>query len=78
LGALCARLTRAALIGIKETNFAVRYNSTNLKNFISHREHRDHRGETNGYHEIAPHLLGEPANHGKTFSFSVPSVNSVA
>ena len=32
----------------------------NLKNFVSHREHR---GETNGYHEIATHLLGEPAEH---------------
>jgi hypothetical protein len=35
----------------------------NLKNLVSHRERRDHRGETNGYHEIANHLLGEPAEH---------------
>jgi hypothetical protein len=50
----------------------------NLKNLVSHREHRDHRGETNGYHEIAIHFLGEPAEHVKTVSFSVFSVNSVA
>jgi hypothetical protein len=42
------------------------------------REHRDHRGETNGYHEVAIHLSGESAKHGETFSFSVFSVNSVA
>jgi hypothetical protein len=33
----------------------------NLKNLVSHRGHRDHRGETNGYHEIAIHLSGKPA-----------------
>jgi hypothetical protein len=36
--------------------------------------HRDHRGETNGFHEIAACLLGELAKHGETFSFSVNSV----
>jgi hypothetical protein len=50
----------------------------NLKNLVSHREHRDHRGETNGFREIAIHFLGEPAEHVKTASFSVFSVNSVA
>jgi hypothetical protein len=40
-----------------------------LKNLVSHREHRDHRGETNGYHEIATHLLGEPAVHENNHFF---------
>jgi hypothetical protein len=43
----------------------------NLKNLVSHREHR---GETNGFYEIAIHLLGEPAEHGNIRSFSEFSV----
>jgi hypothetical protein len=52
-----------------------------LKNSVSHRDHRDHRGETNGYYEIAINLLDESAKHGKPgkpVAFSVFSVNSVA
>jgi hypothetical protein len=51
--------------------------ATNHKNLVSHREHRDHRGETNGYHEIANHLLRQQ-NMKISVSFSVFSVNSVA
>jgi hypothetical protein len=49
-----------------------------FKNLVSHRGHRDHRGETNRYYEITIHLLGEPAEQKNTTSFSVFSVNSVA
>src|SRR5574340_1229606 len=50
----------------------------NLKKAVSHREHRDHRGETNGCQKIVAHLSGKSAKQGEAISFSVFSVNSVA
>jgi hypothetical protein len=33
---------------------------------VGHREHRDHRGKTNGCNKIWIHLSGEPAKGRKT------------
>jgi hypothetical protein len=45
-----------------------------LKKAISHREHRDHRGKTNGCKAEAIHLFGEATRSGETTALSVTSV----
>jgi len=52
-----------------------------LEKAVSHREHRDHRGETKACNTEVIHLFGETKKYGEAASlsvFSVFSVNSVA